>query len=109
MAERAKKKATYEDLCALPETLVGEIIDEELIATPRPSPLHCVATSALGGEVISPLSVRQGRPRRMADRGRTGVAPRSSRPGPGYRRLEDRENAFPARGELVFGSSGLGV
>jgi Uma2 family endonuclease len=48
MAEPAKKAATYEDLCALPENMMGEIINGELIATPRPSRKHIYATSVLG-------------------------------------------------------------
>ena len=33
MAELAKKKATYEDLYDIPENMIGEIIDGELIDT----------------------------------------------------------------------------
>ena len=44
-----KSPATYEDLCALPEHMVGEIVDGELFASPRPAPRHAFATSALGG------------------------------------------------------------
>jgi Uma2 family endonuclease len=54
MAEPAKKRATYEDLNRIPENMTGEIIDGELIATPRPSRKHVSASSALGGELIPP-------------------------------------------------------
>jgi len=37
MAEIAKVKATYNDLYGIPENATGEIIDGELIVTPRPS------------------------------------------------------------------------
>jgi len=35
-----KKPATYEDLIALPENVVGEIIQGELIVSPRPAFAH---------------------------------------------------------------------
>jgi len=48
-----KKTATYADLEALPPHVVGEIIDGELIASPRPASLHARAATllatALGG------------------------------------------------------------
>ncbi len=50
MSELAKKKATYEDLNEVPENMTGEIIDGELIVTPRPSRRHTRTTSALGGK-----------------------------------------------------------
>ena len=37
MAVALKKQAVYDDLFSLPDNMVGEIIDGELIATPRPS------------------------------------------------------------------------
>ena len=54
MAEPAKRKATYEDLFTVPENMTGEIIDGELIVTPRPSRKHVATTSALGAEIIPP-------------------------------------------------------
>src|SRR6478609_6409596 len=50
-----KKTATYADLEALPENLVGEIIDGELIASPRPAALHANASSVLTGELHGPF------------------------------------------------------
>jgi Uma2 family endonuclease len=47
MTEAAKKVATYEDLYSIPENMTGEIIDGELIVTPRPSRRHTFAGSAL--------------------------------------------------------------
>ena len=48
-----KKKKTYDDLweelCALPDNVVGEILDGELVVSPRPAPKHANASSALGG------------------------------------------------------------
>ena len=54
MAELAKKAATYEDLYKIPENMTGEIIDGELVVSPRPSPEHSNAVSSLGGEIIPP-------------------------------------------------------
>lgn len=41
------KKATYEDLMAVPEHLVAEIIDGELVTSPRPAPPHARAEAAV--------------------------------------------------------------
>jgi len=54
MSEPAKKKATYDDLCRVPENMTGEIINGELIVTPRPSTEHSLASSCLGAELIPP-------------------------------------------------------
>jgi Uma2 family endonuclease len=47
----SKRPATYEDLCALPENVIGEIVDGELFASPRLAPRYAMAMSALGGEL----------------------------------------------------------
>ncbi len=47
MAAPKIKPATYEDLLALPDDVVGEIVDGELVAMPRPRPRH--ANVAIGG------------------------------------------------------------
>jgi len=60
MSEPAKKKATYQDLCDLPENLIGEIINGEIIATPRPSVRHTHAASILGGEIVPPYQLGRG-------------------------------------------------
>lgn len=52
MPEAAIKKAIYEDLYGIPENMIGEIIDGELIATPRPSPRHAFVASLLGGRLV---------------------------------------------------------
>jgi Uma2 family endonuclease len=44
----ARKRATYADLAALPEHVVGEIIAGVLYTHPRPSPRHARAASRLG-------------------------------------------------------------
>jgi len=52
MSNTAKKielqEATYEDLCKVEEHLVAEIIDGELITSPRPAGRHAFASSVLG-------------------------------------------------------------
>jgi Uma2 family endonuclease len=52
--EPAKKPATYKDLYNIPENMTGEIIEGELIVSPRPSRKHTIASSFLGGEIIPP-------------------------------------------------------
>ena len=60
MAETARKKMTYEDLYTIAENSVGEIIDGELIATPRPSRKHGFSAYALGGELLPPYQFGRG-------------------------------------------------
>lgn len=48
-----KKPATYEDVLAAPEHVVAEIVAGELFTTPRPSPRHGYAASALGAVLAS--------------------------------------------------------
>ncbi len=60
MAEPARKKATYEDLYSIPEGMIGEIINGELIVTPRPSRRHTLAASRLGSELIPPYDFGRG-------------------------------------------------
>ena len=43
----ARKRATYEDLLQVPDRFVAEIIDGELITTPRPSFPHARAASSI--------------------------------------------------------------
>jgi Uma2 family endonuclease len=43
-----KRRATYADLLEVPEHLVAEIIDGELVTSPRPALPHALAASALG-------------------------------------------------------------
>jgi len=62
MSEAAKKEGTYEDLYALPENMTGEIIDGELIATPRPSQKHIYTTSRLDKEIGPPYEIGRGGP-----------------------------------------------
>jgi len=59
---RVRRPATYEDLLAVPEPLVAEILDGELHTSPRPSVPHSVATSSLGGELYGPFDRGRGGP-----------------------------------------------
>src|SRR5262245_58763433 len=50
----SKQRATYEDLVNLPDNVVGEILEGELVVSPRPAPPHAYACSkisaAIGGQ-----------------------------------------------------------
>jgi Uma2 family endonuclease len=50
-----RRRATYEDLFSLPDHVVGEIIEGELYASPRPASPHAFAVSAIGQD-LGPLS-----------------------------------------------------
>ncbi len=50
--KRAGRRATYEDLLKVPDTMVAEILDGELYATPRPASPHALAASAVGSDVF---------------------------------------------------------
>jgi Uma2 family endonuclease len=58
----AKRPATYDDLLRVPEHLVGEIVDGELITSPRPAARHTAAASALGEELGPPFNRGRGGP-----------------------------------------------
>src|SRR5213596_704533 len=47
-----KRNATYDDLCALPDHMVAELIDGDLFASPRPASPHALASSMLGAALI---------------------------------------------------------
>jgi len=60
MGEPAKKEATYEDLYSVPESMTGEIINGELVVTPRPSRRHTSAASSLGFKIGPPYQFGEG-------------------------------------------------
>ncbi len=62
MADPARRRATYDDLLALPDNVIGEIIDGELVTQPRPASPHAVATTGLGGELYGPFQRGKGGP-----------------------------------------------
>jgi Uma2 family endonuclease len=57
---RAKPPATYEDLLKVPDHLVAEIIDGELITSPRPALRHAGAASSLHGGLYGSFDRRGG-------------------------------------------------
>ncbi|NMO13488.1 Uma2 family endonuclease [Pyxidicoccus fallax] len=57
-----RKPATYADLEALPDDVVGEIIGGVLHASPRPAGPHVVAASHLGPALGGPFVAGQGGP-----------------------------------------------
>ena len=62
MAEAARKEATYEDLLALPEQVVGEIIAGVLHTQPRPAGPHASVASGLGFDLGGPFDRGRGGP-----------------------------------------------
>jgi Uma2 family endonuclease len=80
--DRARQRASYQDLLAVPDHLVAEILDGELYTTPRPTPRHADASSGLGGALRGPF-----------DRGRGG-------PG-GWRILFEPELHLGTEGDIV--------
>ncbi|SPF47645.1 conserved hypothetical protein [Syntrophobacter sp. SbD1] len=63
MPEPAKKKATtYDNLYDVPENMIGEVINGELIVTPRPSQNHVYTASTLGIRIGSPYSAKAADP-----------------------------------------------
>ena len=59
---KGKKPATYEDIEALPVGWVGEILEDELVASPRPALGHAHAASVLGARLLNPFSLGEGGP-----------------------------------------------
>lgn len=56
------KRATYEDLEKVPPERVAELIDGELITSPRPAMPHANASSAIGGLLFTPYRLGVGGP-----------------------------------------------
>jgi Uma2 family endonuclease len=59
-----KRRATYEDLRQVPETKVAEIIDGELVVSPRPATPHARAASVIGGDLVPAFDAPAGAPPR---------------------------------------------
>lgn len=57
-----RRRATYEDLCQVPDHKVAEILDGELVVTPRPALRHASASSGLGGHLWDPFQRGRGGP-----------------------------------------------
>jgi Uma2 family endonuclease len=56
------RSATYEDLAALPENVVGEIIEGNLYVQPRPAAPHAFIGALLGMELGGPFDRGRGGP-----------------------------------------------
>ena len=56
------RPATYEDLAALPDNLVAEIVGGELHASPRPAPPHTETGAVVGGRLVPPFHEGRGGP-----------------------------------------------
>ncbi len=54
-AHEKRRKATYQDLMEVPDHLVAEIIDGELITSPRPASPHALASSVLLTDLVGPF------------------------------------------------------
>jgi Uma2 family endonuclease len=57
-----KRRAVYADLERVPDTMVAEIVDGELFASPRPRPRHSLAASVLGANLNGPFHQGRGGP-----------------------------------------------
>src|SRR5438309_10288403 len=62
MAHTAHRAATYEDLLAVPEHLVAEILFGELVTHPRPAPRHSIVVTRLSGIISPPFDLGVGGP-----------------------------------------------
>lgn len=56
------RPASYDDLAKLPDTLVAEIVQGELHASPRPALRHAGAASVLGSLLVGPFWLGRGGP-----------------------------------------------
>jgi len=57
-----KRPATYEDLRQVPDHLIAEIIEGELVTSPRPAVRHAAASSSLHSVLFGPFDRRCGGP-----------------------------------------------
>ncbi|MFZ5469781.1 MAG: Uma2 family endonuclease [Myxococcota bacterium] len=57
-----RKPATYEDLKAIPDTMIAQIVGGELYASPRPAFGHARVSSVLGMKLGGPFDLGDGGP-----------------------------------------------
>jgi Uma2 family endonuclease len=62
MADPARKHATYQDVLDAPEHMVAEVIDGELVLSPRPAGRHTEAASVLGMDLCGAFHRGRGGP-----------------------------------------------
>lgn len=63
-AQPARKLATYADLAALPDHVVGEILNGQLYLQSRPRPIHAKAETSIGGDLDGTFGRRTDDPQR---------------------------------------------
>ncbi len=56
----ARRPATYQDLKQVPDHLVAELVDGEIVASPRPSFRHAAVSSGLGADLHAAYGRRGG-------------------------------------------------
>ena len=57
-----RRPASYDQILALPEHLVGEIVDDVLYVSPRPASPHAFASMGIGSELFGPFQRGRGGP-----------------------------------------------
>ena len=62
VVQGSRRRATYEDLMEVPDTKVAEIIDGELIVSPRPASPHALAGTRIGRDLLRPFDGPPGSP-----------------------------------------------
>jgi Uma2 family endonuclease len=62
MGDPAKRRATYDDLLAVPANRIAQIVQGVLVTLPRPASPHAQAASALGAELFGPFRRGKGGP-----------------------------------------------
>jgi Uma2 family endonuclease len=60
-AMQAKRRATYEDLLQVPDTKVAEIVDGELVVSPRPAARHALAAMGIAADLAPAFHGLEGR------------------------------------------------
>lgn len=61
LVDTPRRRATYEDLLRVPDILIAEIVDGELVTSPRPASPHAQVASAINQD-LGPFSRRPGGP-----------------------------------------------
>ena len=51
-AVQTKRRATYEDVLRVPDTMVAEIVDGELVVTPQPATPHAFAATEMAADLL---------------------------------------------------------
>lgn len=62
MTDAVRRPATYDDLCQVPDTMLAQIVDGELVALPRPTIAHQLVASRLSSDLGNPFDRGRGGP-----------------------------------------------